>query len=597
MLLVRKRYVVPTLVLISIAYFIFSTLPPGADVSYIKQTSANDIIKSAKDGSHIRWSKHEEQYPIADYISLPTSSPSPIPRIQYDFPSEPWFNRIWRKRKQKAVREAFKHAWKGYKDNAWLKDELSPLSGGYRTSFAGWAATLVDSLDSLIIMGLTDEFDQALQALNDIDFSTTESLQINVFETNIRYLGGLLGAYDLTNGTYPILLKKATEIADFLYGSFDTRNRMPQSRWEWTRSAAGLAIRPSGNTILAELGSFNLEFTRLSQLTGDPKYFDAIQRISDNLEAAQKETQVPGLWPMMVDAQSLRFVDTRFTVGGMADSTYEYLPKEHMLLQARTPQYQRMYESAIASIKDHLLFRPMTRDGKDILFSGNVNALSKSSHQKIEPQAEHLKCFLGGTVGIGAKVFNRSDELPIARKLTDGCIWAYDIMPTGIMPETLYLSPCEHKRDCGWDEKKWYRDIRRRPPKHANIADTDAAAKALIDQFKLPPGVTEIADSRYMLRPEAIESVFIMYRITGDKKYQDAAWRMFKNIDKVTRSKYGHAAITDVRQTKPAQLDYMESFWLAETLKYFYLIFSDPDLISLDEYVLNTEAHPFKRPS
>jgi mannosyl-oligosaccharide alpha-1,2-mannosidase len=235
MLLVRKSYVVPTFVLISITYFLFSTLPPGAEVSHIKQTSADQIVESPKDDNRIRWSKHEEQYPIADYISLPTSSPSQIPRVQYDFPSEWWLSRIWRERKRNAVKEAFKHAWRGYKNNAWLKDELSPLSGGYRTSFAGWAATLVDSLDSLIIMGLVDEFEEALQALEEIDFSTTESLQINVFETNIRYLGGLLGAYDLTNGTYPILLKKATEIADFLYGSFDTRNRMPQSRWEWTR--------------------------------------------------------------------------------------------------------------------------------------------------------------------------------------------------------------------------------------------------------------------------------------------------------------------------------------------------------------------------
>jgi mannosyl-oligosaccharide alpha-1,2-mannosidase len=51
-------------------------------------------------------------------------------------------------------------------------------------------------------------------------------------------------------------------------------------------------------------------------------------------------------------------------------------------------------------------------------------------------------------------------------------------------------------------------------------------------------------------------------------------------------------------KTRPLlQEDYMESFWLAETLKYFYLVFSPPDLISLDDYVLNTEAHPFRRPS
>jgi hypothetical protein len=77
-----------------------------------------------------------------------------------------------------------------------------------------------------------------------------------------------------------------------------------------------------------------------------------------------------------------------------------------------------------------------------------------------------------------------------------------------------------------------------------------------------------------------------MYRITGDKKLQDDAWRMFQSIDKMTRTKYAHAAIDDVRGLKATQLDYMESFWLAETLKYFYLIFSEPDLVNLDDYVL-----------
>jgi mannosyl-oligosaccharide alpha-1,2-mannosidase len=236
MLLIKKRYALPTFVLTFLIYLVFTTLPPGAERTYIEHYShpVHDITEIAKD-NRIHWTKHAEQYPIADYISLPTASPASIPKIQYDFPAESWFARMWRKRKQGAVKEAFKHAWKGYKSNAWLRDELSPLSGGYRTSFAGWAATLVDALDTLIIMDLTDEFEEALEALEHIDFSTTDSVQINVFETNIRYLGGLLGAHDLTEGRYPILLKKATEIADFLYGSFDTRNRMPQSRWEWTR--------------------------------------------------------------------------------------------------------------------------------------------------------------------------------------------------------------------------------------------------------------------------------------------------------------------------------------------------------------------------
>ncbi|KAF7590461.1 hypothetical protein BBP40_002865 [Aspergillus hancockii] len=428
-------------------------------------------------------------------------------------------------------------------------------------------------------MGLTDEFEDALEAIEQIDFSTTSVTQINIFETNIRYLGGFLGAYDLTNGSYPILLKKATEVADLIYGAFDTRNRMPQSRWEWTRSALGMNIQPSRNTILAELGSLNLEFTRLSQLTQDPKYFDAIQRITDRLEAAQTRTQVPGLWPMMVDAHDMAFTDPRFTVGGMADSTYEYLPKEHMLLGAQTNQYRKMYDAAMDPIKKRLLFRAMTKDGKDVMFPGNLRAAKAAT----EPQAEHLKCFLGGMVGIGAKVFDRPEELDIARKLTDGCIWAYDIMPTGIMPEALYVSPCDKLDECEWDEQKWHNDILRR---YAKYSQGEEAAQTLISDHQLPPGVTEIPDSKYMLRPEAIESVFIMYRITGDKELQDAAWRMFRSIEKMTQTRYAHAAISDVRNPHSAQLDYMESFWLAETLKYFYLIFSEPDVVDLDEYVL-----------
>lgn len=103
-----------------------------------------------------------------------------------------------------------------------------------------------------------------------------------------------------------------------------------------------------------------------------------------------------------------------------------------------------------------------------------------------------------------------------------------------------------------------------------------------------------------------------MYRITGDKTLQDAAWRMFTAIEKMCRTKIAHASVADVRFTNSKMIDKMESFWLAETLKYFYLIFSEPDLISLDDYVLyvsllvrpvvllancrsNTEAHPLRR--
>lgn len=88
------------------------------------------------------------------------------------------------------------------------------------------------------------------------------------------------------------------------------------------------------------------------------------------------------------------------------------------------------------------------------------------------------------------------------------------------------------------------------------------------------------------IRPEAIESVFILYRITGDVSFQDKAWKMFQSIDKYTKTEIANAALDDVTVMEPPKSDRMESFWTAETLKYFFLIFSSPDVISLDDYVL-----------
>ena len=87
-------------------------------------------------------------------------------------------------------------------------------------------------------------------------------------------------------------------------------------------------------------------------------------------------------------------------------------------------------------------------------------------------------------------------------------------------------------------------------------------------------------------RPEAIESVFIMWRTTGDVYWREKGWMMFKAVEKHTRAPFGASAILDVSSEDPALADEMESFWLAETLKYFYLLFSEPNLVSLDEYVL-----------
>lgn len=181
----------------------------------------------------IYWSKLPEHFPIpsASIIQLPTGKPNPIANIQHVFTDESANERIDREQKLVEIKKAFEFSWAGYKERAWMKDELSPVSGGFRNPFCGWAATLVDSLDTLWIMDMMEEFEEAVEAVKDIDFTTTERRDIPVFETVIRYLGGLLSAYDLSGDR--ILLDKAVELAEILMGAFDTPNRMPIGYYNW----------------------------------------------------------------------------------------------------------------------------------------------------------------------------------------------------------------------------------------------------------------------------------------------------------------------------------------------------------------------------
>lgn len=77
-----------------------------------------------------------------------------------------------------------------------------------------------------------------------------------------------------------------------------------------------------------------------------------------------------------------------------------------------------------------------------------------------------------------------------------------------------------------------------------------------------------------------------MWRITGNPHWREVGWNMFTAVQDHTYAPFGNSAIDDVTKSAPEQVDEMESFWLAETLKYFYLLFSEPELVSLDDWVL-----------
>jgi mannosyl-oligosaccharide alpha-1,2-mannosidase len=192
--------------------------------------------KSPPSNDPTHWSKLPERFPVTSFKPLPTNgSTKKIHPVQTAPPSEDPAQKAERLRKRDKVKESFIHSWEGYKTYAWLRDEVAPISAGWKDTFGGWAATLVDSLDTLWILGLKEDFETAVSACQHIDFSTTDTKYINVFETTIRYMGGFLAAYDISGGNYPVLLLKAVEVGDFLMSSFDTPNRMPITRWDWKK--------------------------------------------------------------------------------------------------------------------------------------------------------------------------------------------------------------------------------------------------------------------------------------------------------------------------------------------------------------------------
>ena len=182
-----------------------------------------------------RWKKFPEQYPIPsdELIRLPNDKPNTIPKLQAKIKDESSADKQERLQQLSTIKAEFKHAWQGYKKVAMGHDEVKPLTSTFVDPFNGWGATLVDTLDTLWIMELKEEFSEAVDVVKKIDFKTSLRKDIPVFETVIRYLGGLIGAYDISGQRYPVLLEKAEELAEVLFGIFDTPNRMPVLYYKW----------------------------------------------------------------------------------------------------------------------------------------------------------------------------------------------------------------------------------------------------------------------------------------------------------------------------------------------------------------------------
>lgn len=603
-----------------------------------------------------------EKFPIRakDMIKLPKRKFKETPKIQAEslrsshslLSSEQDRARI---EHAEAVKRVFLTSWNQYKKYAWGYDEVKPLTNEAVSPFAGWAATMVDALDTLYIMGLHEEFEEAVKYVGTIDFTRTFRQEIPLFETVIRYLGGLLSAYDLSGHKHSILLQKAEELAENLMGAFDTPNRMPITFFWWQDEMTKVRFTASGDTVAAEVGSMSVEFTRLAQLTGKNKYYDAVARITDQLyEYLMNTSEIKGLLPKMLDISGCDLIDytldteepvsgaedappkisatsddqalsatlkinpilgrctpqgfshgakkhTRtYTLGGMTDSVYEYFIKEYLLIGGAEQKYVDLYHAMTESTVEHLVYRPVLRFPKDnsepqtvagsakdpffkdLLLLGTTMNNPRSGGFGFDSEMEHLACYAGGMFALAGRVLNRPEDVELGARLTKGCIWAYQETRSGVMPETFRAQVCDNV-----------------DPSMRCMATEEAE-----QQVRKRPGISPI-DNKYILRPEAIESVFYMYRVTGDPVWLEHGWNMFSSIEKLTRMvddsgnviAYAAAQRVETKYDPISNLNLRneaESFWLGETLKYAYLLFADPSVVSLDEYVFNTEAHPFR---
>jgi len=226
------------------------------------------------------------QPPIESPVQIPVQSPA-------DTPVHDPVN--WKER-QNAVREAFKHSWNGYVRDAWGCDEYHPISRkGSNLTGTGIGFTIVDSIDTLLIMDLKEEFQRAREwVAKSLDFD--QDGNVNVFETTIRVLGGLLSAYHLS-GNDTLFLSKAIDLGDRLLGAFSSPSGIPYASINLA-SRKGIAAHFSGGaSSTSEATTLQLEFKYLSYLTDNEEYWRKAEEVMFVIDSLEK---MDGLVPIYV---------------------------------------------------------------------------------------------------------------------------------------------------------------------------------------------------------------------------------------------------------------------------------------------------------
>lgn len=439
------------------------------------------------------------------------------------------------KEKLDDIRNETLFAWNKYKETCWGAGELGVFSKGCTTVFYG--LTMIDSLPTLYNMGLYDEFNESRDFLRDkyVMYGSWST-----FEITIRILGGFISAYQLSHDK--VFLDKSIELGDAIYSVFNqTTGEFPHDICIYPANGTTKAMIVNyGYNSLAEMGSIQLEFASLTKETGDPKYLDMAMKFYHQVWGSAPDY---GLISSVHPPNNKTVVAT---FGAHGDSYYEYIIKLYIMTGCVSPKILDRYLMVVEEMKEECVF-----ESKRL----NITGIGKKTSRGVRMVVEHLQTFVGGMVAIGAVNGNphASDDLNFAAKLVKGYYDTYQYFPGGIAPDLIEFN------------------------------ENNMSADPI-----------KVIDDEYKMRPETVESIYVMWKLTGEQKYRDYAWKIFQSLKKYCRTENGYSGIADVRRPDKWKGLVQESYFLAETLHYLYLTFESSDFLTPDQWVFNTEAHPLQ---
>ncbi|KAF5021837.1 hypothetical protein F66182_6130 [Fusarium sp. NRRL 66182] len=505
----------------------------------------------------------------------------------------------WDHRRDRVI-EAFELSWDAYKRHAWGYDEYHPISKtGENMAPQGLGWIIIDALDTMILMNLTSRVQDAREWISE-SLTWDQDQDVNTFETTIRMMGGLLSAHYLSNefpGLAPLseddpgaagedlYLEKAKDLADRLMSAFDSPSGIPYASVNLQKFEGIPSHADMGASSTAEATTVQLEFRYLAKLTGEKDFWDRAEKV---MKVVDDNGALDGLVPIYIFATTGEFKGDNIRLGSRGDSYYEYLIKQYLQTNKKEPIYQEMWNEALEGVRKHLI--TYTANSQFTIIGERPTGLEFS----LSPKMDHLVCFMPGTIALAATEGlsetearklptwskKKEEDIQLARELMETCWGMYKYMATGLSAEITYFQIDENS-----------------PPAYGN------PRKGPVDFDPNPEAewrkdfVVKSGDVHNLQRPEMVESLFYMWRITNDNRYREWGWDMFKSFMNHTavRNGGGFTSLRNANVVPPKVRDNMESFWLAETLKYFYLLFSPADVLPLDKIVINTEGHPLPR--